>query len=60
MSNPNYEDIITVIYEVNKEEEEEDNCENEENENRIKLFDSEFVHIYKEKCNIIYNDKEMD
>ena len=62
MSNPNYEDIITIIYEVNEEEEEKekDDCENEENENRIKLFGSEFVNIYKEKCNIIYNDKEME
>ena len=63
MSGQNYEDIITIIYEVNKEEEEdeeEDDSENEENENRIKLFDSDFVNNNKEKCKIIYNDKEME
>ena len=65
MSGQNYEDIITIIYEVNKEEEdeEEDDCENEENEeneNRIKLFDSDFVDNNKEKCKIIYNGKEIE
>ena len=43
-----HKDEITIIYKINN------------NDKKVKIFDSEFIRNNKKYCKIIYNNKEMD
>ena len=47
MSNQKDEEIINIEYHTNKE-------------NKVKIFGKKFVQNNKDKCKIIYKDKEYD